>query len=115
MKGLRAGIASVDDRIASAARLRPRPSSSVCVHPCLRVQTAREVDSGSGVRVAEGAALEMRCAGNRTEGSNPSRSDSPSKGAPRAATLLAFLDRVGWWWAKTRAFRPVRQPLVTTR
>ena len=29
----------------------------------------------SGVRVAEGAALEMRCAGNRTEGSNPSRSD----------------------------------------
>ncbi len=31
-------------------------------------------DSWSGVRVAEGAALEMRCAGNRTEGSNPSRS-----------------------------------------
>ena len=30
--------------------------------------------SWSGVRVAEGAALEMRCAGNRTEGSNPSRS-----------------------------------------
>ncbi len=24
--------------------------------------------------MAEGAALEMRCAGNRTEGSNPSRS-----------------------------------------
>ena len=28
----------------------------------------------SGVRVAEGTALEMRCAGNCTEGSNPSRS-----------------------------------------
>ena len=26
--------------------------------------------------MAEGAALEMRCAGNRTEGSNPSRSVS---------------------------------------
>ena len=31
---------------------------------------------GSGVRVAEGTALEMRCVGNCTEGSNPSRSDS---------------------------------------
>ncbi len=32
--------------------------------------------------MAEGAALEMRCTGNRTEGSNPSRSD----------------DCNGWWW-----------------
>ena len=31
---------------------------------------------GSGVRVAEGTALEMRCVGNCTEGSNPSRSDA---------------------------------------
>ncbi len=41
---------------------------------CRRSRTRSGQTSWSGVRVAEGAALEMRCAGNRTEGSNPSRS-----------------------------------------
>lgn len=45
-----------------------------------RARHAEVYELWSGVRVAEGTALEMRCAGNCTEGSNPSRSVSHQKG-----------------------------------
>ena len=46
-----------------------------------------------GVRVAEGAAFEMRSAGNRRGGSNPSLSDIPLSSRP----LVKRFGRVAEW------------------
>ena len=80
----------------SSTRVRPSETPAGWHAPVAQLDRVPDYESGGrrfescpardtkrGVRVVEGAALEMLCTGNRTVGSNPTLSARPGPGVPR--------------------------------